>query len=215
MAEIIVDSDFSQEPENEIEEIYKEEENLNENIDDEYLIDTEETIEQTDEDENIDDGFLIDTEDIPEIPIIDEEIDRVDDSIESNVERVEEMPISVYVKRDENKSIISIQSSIFLADTDGWELIDEWQEGQDRYIYAHVSNGEYVREKYGNPLYDEQGRPNYYDDFLLWTDEEKEELYPMIEYSDQKDELEDLKERQLILENALQDMILMTMKGGE
>ena len=123
--------------------------------------------------------------------------------------------IKVYILRDEKGSIIQLQSSIFLENIEGWEFVDEWTKEQDRYIYAHADNGEYFMLKHGTTLYDELGRPNYHDDFLLWTDEEKEKLYPISQEDDSIDELEELKERQLILENALQDMILMTMKGGD
>lgn len=95
--------------------------------------------------------------------------------------------IKVYAEYDSNNSIISIRSNIFLDDTDGWAQIDEWQDGQDRYLYAHADNGEYVKEKYGKPLFDESGRPNFHGDFAEWTDEEKEELYPIQEPSSADD----------------------------
>lgn len=123
--------------------------------------------------------------------------------------------IIVYVQRDENGSIVSIRSSIFIDDIEGWEKVDEWQEGQDRYLYVHADNGEYVQEKHGNTLRDELGRPNFKGNFELLSDEEKEQLYPITDTENQTSELEELKERQLILENALQDMILMTMEGGD
>ena len=123
--------------------------------------------------------------------------------------------IKIYAKYDNNNSIIELKSNIFIKDVTEWKEVDTWQEGQDRYIYAHADNGEYFMLKHGTTLYDELGRPNYHDDFLLWTDEEKEKLYPISQEDDSIDELEQLKERQMILENALQDMILMTMKGGD
>lgn len=86
--------------------------------------------------------------------------------------------ILVYAKYDENNSIAAIRSSIFLDDTDGWVQIDSWQKEQDRYMYAHADNGEYVQEKHGKPLYDDRGRPNFHDSFVEWTEEEKEEFYP-------------------------------------
>lgn len=89
--------------------------------------------------------------------------------------------ILIYAKYDENNSIVAIRSSIFLNDTEGWSQIDEWQEGQDRYMYAHADNGEYVQEKHGKPLYNESGRPNFHGDFVEWTAEEKEEFYPPTE----------------------------------
>ena len=86
--------------------------------------------------------------------------------------------ILVYAKYDENNSIIAIRSSIFLNDTDEWTKIDEWTDGQDRYMYAHADNGDYVQEKHGKPLYDDSSRPNFHGDFVEWTEEEKSEYYP-------------------------------------
>lgn len=120
--------------------------------------------------------------------------------------------IIIYAKYDENNSIIRIVSNIFLDDTEGYEQIDQWQEGQDRYLYAHADNGEYVKQKHGKPLFDEKGRPNYHGDWVEWTEEEKQEKYPTPE--PEPSELEQLKKRQEITEQALQDLILMTL-GGE
>lgn len=120
--------------------------------------------------------------------------------------------IIIYAKRDENNSIIRIVSSCILDDTEGYEEIDRWTEGQDRYLYAHADNGDYVIEKHGKPLYDEKGRPNYHGDWVEWTEEEKQEKYPTPE--PEPSELEQLKKRQEITEQALQDLILMTL-GGE
>ena len=89
--------------------------------------------------------------------------------------------IIIYAKYDENNSIIRIVSNIFIDDTEGYEQIDQWQEGQDRYLYAHADNGEYVLKKHGKPLYDENGIPNFHDNFIEWTDEEKQEKYPQTE----------------------------------
>ena len=91
--------------------------------------------------------------------------------------------IKIYAKYDDHNSIISIRSSVFLDSTDGWAEIDEWTDGQDRYMYAHADNGEYVQEKHGKPLYDDMSRPNFHGDFEEWTDEEKEGLYPIPEPS--------------------------------
>lgn len=120
--------------------------------------------------------------------------------------------IIIYAKYDENSSIIRIVSNIFLDDTKGYEEIDRCTEGQDSYLYAHADNGEYVKEKHGKPLYDENGIPNYHDNFVEWTDEEKQTNYPTPE--PEPSELEQLKKRQEITEQALQDLILMTL-GGE
>lgn len=86
--------------------------------------------------------------------------------------------IIIYAKYDENNSIIRIISNFFLDNTEGYEEIDRWVEGQDRYLYAHSDNGEYVMKKYGKHLFDELGRPNFKDDFVVITEEEKELLYP-------------------------------------
>lgn len=88
--------------------------------------------------------------------------------------------IIIYAKYDENNSIIRIVSNIFLDDTEGYEEIDRWIEGEDRYLYAHADNGEYMLQKHGKPLYDENGIPNYHDDFVEWNEEEKKEKYPTL-----------------------------------
>ncbi len=91
---------------------------------------------------------------------------------------MEEMKLIVYVQRDIIGSIVQINSNVFINDLIGWEQIDEWSEGQDRYLYSHASNGEYVLEKHGKTLFDEQGRPNFHDNFVAWTEEEKKVKYP-------------------------------------
>lgn len=120
--------------------------------------------------------------------------------------------IIIYAKYDENNSIIRIVSNIFLDDTEGYEEVDRWVEGEDRYLYAHADNGEYVKEKHGKFLYDENGIPNFKKGFVELTDEEKQTLYPQPE--PQPSELEVLKQKQELTEQALQDLILM-MLGGE
>ena len=96
--------------------------------------------------------------------------------------------IIINVKRDTNNSIIDIRSNIFLEDKEGYEEVDRWVEGEDRYLYAHADNGEYVLKKYGKPLYDERGIPNYHGNFVEWNDEEKQALYP--QNSNEKQEQE-------------------------
>nr|DAW10600.1 MAG TPA: hypothetical protein [Caudoviricetes sp.] len=86
--------------------------------------------------------------------------------------------ILIYIKRDEQDSIVSISSDIFIDDLTGWEKVDEWIDGEDRYIYAHADNGEYVQLFHEKPLYDENGIPNFHDDWIEWTEEEKAEKYP-------------------------------------
>lgn len=121
--------------------------------------------------------------------------------------------ILIYAKYDNNMSIIDIRSNIFLTDTEGYTKIDEWIEGQDRYIYAHADNGEYVMTKYGKPLYDNQGRPNFHGNFVEWTEEEKKAKYPTPEPG--PSELDKLKKQQELTDQAVQDLILMMMGGGE
>lgn len=109
--------------------------------------------------------------------------------------------ILIYAQYDENKSITAIRSNIFINDLNDWIKIDEWSEGQDRYMYAHADNGEYAQEKHGKPLYDDLGRPNFHDDFVEWTEEEKKEKYPII---DTKPEEPTEKEKQ---KELLKDMM--------
>ena len=94
-----------------------------------------------------------------------------------------DIELIVYAKYDEHGSIVEINSNIFLDDLTEWKEIDHWEERErwrdgDRYLYSHAGNGEYVLKKYGKPLYDEHGKPNFHDDFIEWTDEEKEQHYP-------------------------------------
>lgn len=88
--------------------------------------------------------------------------------------------IIIFAKHDIYNSITDIRSNISLTDTEGYEEIDRWVEGEDRYLYAHADNGEYVLQKHGKPLYDENGIPNYHDDFVKWNDEEKKAKYPTL-----------------------------------
>lgn len=112
-----------------------------------------------------------------------------------------ETKISIYIKRDINDSVIEINSNVFIDDLSGWEKIDEWIEGQDRYLYAHADNGEYIETKHGKSLYDELGRPNFKDDFVEWTEEEKQELYPIKNNSEKNEQ-----------EATLQTMMFMSAK---
>lgn len=112
--------------------------------------------------------------------------------------------ILIYVKYDENNSIIAIRSNIFIDDLDGWTKIDEWTDEKDRYLYAHADNGEYVQELHGKPLFDELGHPNFHDEFVEWSEEEKEQKY-LIVNPDEQDE----KEKQ---EELLKDMMFESEK---
>lgn len=89
--------------------------------------------------------------------------------------------IIIYAKRDIYDYITDIRSNIFLDNKEGYKEIDRWKDGEDRYLYAHADNGEYVIEKHGKPLYDEKGRPNYHGDWVEWNEEEKKEKYPQTE----------------------------------
>lgn len=95
--------------------------------------------------------------------------------------------IIIYVLHDEHNSITHVVSSIFLKDTEGYEEIDRYhdimllsdEQVDLRYVYAHADNGEYVKLIHGNTLFDEKGRPNYHGDWVEWTEEEKEQYYPL------------------------------------
>lgn len=124
--------------------------------------------------------------------------------------------VKVYCFRDKQGSIIGLNSSFLLGDVEGIEVLFEVDEADEDYELAKSAiNQEFVLKKYGQYLLDENLRPNYHSNFKMWTDEEKEKLYPISQEDDSIDELEQLKERQMILENALQDMILMTLGGDE
>ena len=115
--------------------------------------------------------------------------------------------IIVYVKCDKNNLIVDIRSNIFLIDVQDYIEIDRWKEGEERYIYAHADNGEYIKNKHGLAIRDESGKPNYkYIDAKIQklTEEEKEQLYPVV----QEEGLTD-KERISLLEQAMQDLILI------
>lgn len=110
--------------------------------------------------------------------------------------------IIIYAKHDEKNLIIRIVSNIFLDNTEGYEEIDRWVKGEDRYLYAHADNGEYVLQKHGKPLYDENGIPNFKKGFVEWTDEKKETLYP---------QTENIKAEQ---EATLQNMMLASARAS-
>ena len=110
--------------------------------------------------------------------------------------------IKVYVKLDSNKSIIEINSSVFLTDITEFTEIDTSESKENRDKYVHAQNN-YLEKG----VFDKQGRPNFkYVDNKVQelTEEEKEKLYPVT----QEQELED-KERIALLEQAMQDLILL------
>ena len=69
----------------------------------------------------------------------------------------------------------------------------------------------YIKSKHSKTLFDEEGRPNFHDDFVLYSKEEKERLYP---FQNQQTEFELLKQQQERTDAAVQDLILIMM-GGE
>lgn len=113
--------------------------------------------------------------------------------------------IVIYVKRDENKSIIDIRSNYFIDDLNGWEKVDEWKKGQNRYMYDHADNGEYVLNKHGKPLFDENGIPNFHANFIAWSEEEKKDKYSSVE------EFQTEKEKQ---EATLEQMMFVSARAS-
>lgn len=122
----------------------------------------------------------------------------------------ETSPLIIYAKYDLNGSIISLRSNIFLDDINGWTKIDEWSPEEDRYMYAHADSSEYAQEKHGKPLYDDSGRPNYHDFFVEWTEEEKEEKYPLPDPTPSGDD--DMSKK---IKTTLNEMILNVLPEGE
>lgn len=98
---------------------------------------------------------------------------------------MEETKYKVYAKKDEQGSIVDIWSTGNHALGDsriesqmmehGYELVDEGTDGRI-YGYAQVN---YAEMKHGKPLFDENWIPNFHDDFVEWTEEEKAEKYPI------------------------------------
>ena len=90
--------------------------------------------------------------------------------------------IKVYIKIDQNGTIIDINSSIFLNNIEGYIKIDEGS--GDRYAHAQ---GNYLEKG----LVDESGRYNYKfedDKILELTDEEKNALFKKPEAAPSKQE---------------------------
>ena len=148
-----------------------------------------------------DEGFLVDTE-------IDEGF-NVDPN--STIYKV-------YAKKDEHGSIVDVWSTgnQALGDSktesqileDGYDLVDEGIDG-NIFGYAQIN---YAEKFYGKPLFDENGIPNFRDDFIEWTEEEKKEKYPIPE--PQPSKLEKLKAEQEVTAQALQELMMMVL-GGE
>lgn len=123
----------------------------------------------------------------------------------------------VFIKLDGNNCIIDIWSTgnQCLGDNRSVEDMQELgyvkiDEGTDGKIYGYAQSN-YLLMKYGKPIFDEQMRCNYkyIDKVIELTDDEKETLFPPVE--PQPSELELLKKRQEITEQALQDLILATL----
>lgn len=110
--------------------------------------------------------------------------------------------IKVYIQTDTNKTVIAINSSIFLQDTTDWMEIDEGNGDK----YAHAQS-QYLEKG----LMDEKGRFNYkYDAELIeLTEAEKEMLFPLI--PPQPTEM-DLMKQELV--NVLEALDFLIMNGG-
>ncbi len=130
---------------------------------------------------------------------------------------MDEIMYKVFAKLDSNKCITDIWSTgnQCLGDSRSIEDMQELgcvkiDEGADGKIYGHAQPN-YLKMKYGKSMYDEQMRCNYkyIDKVIELSEEEKETLFPPIQ--PQPSELEQLKKRQEITEQALQDLILATL----
>ena len=127
---------------------------------------------------------------------------------------MDDIMYEVWAKLDINNCIERIESTTFFTKEKLEELgMIKIDEGTDGTIFGHAQPN-YLKMKYGKTMYDEQMRCNYkyIDKVIELTDDEKETLFPPVE--PQPSELEQLKKRQEITEQALQDLILMTL-GGE
>lgn len=117
--------------------------------------------------------------------------------------------IQVYIKLYDNY-IVSINSSIFLTNIDGYIKIDEGVGDK----YAHAQNM-YLDEN----LRDDLGRFNYkYEngEVVELTDEEKLKFFPVQEKEPTETEIlqKQLLETQAIVAN-LQEQILLSQNGGK
>ena len=124
---------------------------------------------------------------------------------------MDEIIYEVWAGLDSNKCIERIESTAFYSKEQLEEMnMIKIDEGTDGGIYGHAQPN-YLLMKYGKPTYDEQMRCNYkyIDKVIELTDDEKETLFPAVE--PQPSELELLKKRQEITEQALQDLILATL----
>ena len=67
-------------------------------------------------------------------------------------ELFKQIPIKVYIKINERKEIINVNSSIFIEDTTGWIEIDEGF--GDKYAHAQT-------QYFDEPITNEEGNYNY------------------------------------------------------
>lgn len=110
----------------------------------------------------------------------------------------------VYVKTDEKSIITEINSDIFLESVEGYVLIDEGN--GDKYAHAQ---GNYLPDS----LIDDKGRYNFKlanGIVVALTDDEKDTLFPVDSIKKPTTE-----ERISVMEDAVQELILMQMGGGE
>lgn len=110
----------------------------------------------------------------------------------------------VYVKTDSNSVITEINSDVFLSDVEGYTMIDEGN--GDKYAHAQ---GNYLPDS----LIDDKGIYNFKlanGIVVALTDDEKGTLFPVD--STKKPTTE---ERISVMEDAVQELILMQMGGGE
>lgn len=105
---------------------------------------------------------------------------------------MDEIMYKVYAKVNENECIIAIESTAFYDEQklieDGFIKIDE---GTDGRVYGHAQPN-YLVEKYGQTMYDEQARCNYKlvgTTPTLLTDEEKQALNPPVEHQPTEQDL--------------------------
>ena len=70
--------------------------------------------------------------------------------------KISEEPIKVYVKVNENKEIMEVDSSVFIKDITGWIEIDDITSGKirDKYVYAQT-------QYFDKPLINDDGSYNY------------------------------------------------------
>lgn len=131
---------------------------------------------------------------------------------------MEDVKYKVYAKKDEQGSIVDVWSTgnqalgdirtIEDIEFDGYVLIDEGMDGTI-FGYAQIN---YAEKLHGKPLFDELRRPNFHDDWVEWTEEEKTEKYPIL--NPQPSELEKLKAEQEVTAQALQELMMVVL-GGE